>query len=694
VGSRALAAVLAVALGLSRASAQVQAPTLVEGELPAEAARPAARPGEPVPEPPPAPEPVAPPRAAAPAAPPVPAAPTEPGVTIGAEELRRIQRAIEPVRISPERIGELWQARRRALREQDAAGARAAAQGLRAAQRELGIVNLPAHAAVEVRDAERSLRARATEDALEHAQLAVELAPDLHEPLLALARARLAADPARPGPAASAALEGLRTAARDPRVVRPLLGDLAAAALAALFAAAAATVAVLFLSRVRLFLHDVRHLPLVRAGTSGQATLLALALLALPVVFRLGAFPVLLAAALAAWPYLARRERVATAVALLLLVALPWLALEGARAATWQGTLADEVHQIDQGDPPPARVAALEARAAREALPPPALLALGRWHKRRGDLDAARRRYEEALAADPRSADARVDLGNVLFLQGDLDGAKAAYLAAADAGPDLPTLAAAHYDLSKLYLRVAAVGQSSEARRRAQQEDPAYLARHGSDEDFLANTWLVDAIPSTERIAALARTDPGAQEVSDRVRRFLAGPLPARAWPAVPLACVALLALLSLVARRLAPSRPCDRCGRPACPRCDGATTDACGQCVNVFFQQNAVDPRDRIRKEVQVRRHARVRTAVTRALAILGGGAGQVLAGAAPLGLASLAALVFLGALALFWQGTLPGPPPTPWAVGLRLGVTVPAFLLLYALVVRDVFRRSAGRD
>jgi tetratricopeptide (TPR) repeat protein len=615
-------------------------------------------------------------------------------VTIGAEELRRIQRAIEPVRISPERLAELWQARRKALREQDAAGATAAAQGLRAAQRELGIVNLPSHASVEVRDAERALRARAVEDALAHAQLATELAPDLHEPLLALARARLAADPARPGPAASAALDALRTAAREPRVVRPLVGDLVAAALAALFAAAAATVVVLFLSRVRLFLHDVRHLPLVRAGTSGQATVLALAVLALPVVFRLGAFLVLLVAALAAWPYLALRERVAAAVALLLLVALPWLALEGARAATWQGTLADEVYEIELGDPPATRVAALEARASRGPLPPPALLALGRWHKRRGDLDAARRWYEAALAADPRSAEARVDLGNVLFLQGDLDGARAAYLAAADGNPGLSTLAAAHYDLSKLDLRLAAVGQSSESRRRAQQEDPAYLARHGSDEDFLANAWLVDAIPSTERIAELAATDGGAREVSDRVRRFLAGPLPARGWPAVPLASVALLALLSLATRRMAPSRACDRCGRPACQRCDGAATDACGQCVNVFFQQNAVDPRDRIRKEVQVRRHARVRRAASRVLGIVGGGAGQVLAGAAPVGLATLAALVFLGALAAFWQGTLPAPRSTPWAVGLRLALTVPAFLLLYAWVVRDVFRRSDGRD
>ena len=96
-------------------------------------------------------------------------------------------------------------------------------------------------------------------------------------------------------------------------------------------------------------------------------------------------------------------------------------------------------------------------------------------------------------------------------------------------GPsDLSTLAAAQYDLSKLYLRLAAVGQSSEARRKAQQADAAYLARHGSDDDFRANAWLVDALPSAEppgRARRARRRSPG--------RR--GGGAPAGGGPARPL---------------------------------------------------------------------------------------------------------------------------------------------------------------
>jgi tetratricopeptide (TPR) repeat protein len=611
-------------------------------------------------------------------------------VSIGADELRRIQRPIEPVRIPPSRIDELWQARRKAAREQDAAGSRAAAAALRDAMKELGIGSLPWHAIAEVREAERALRARAVDDAVEHASMAAALAPDLPEPHFAEARARLAAEPTKPLPALRAAGAGLAAAARDPHVARALLGDLSAAAIAALFGAAAATIAILFLSRLRLFLHDFRHLPVVRSGTPGQATALALALLALPLVFRLGPFAVLLVAALAAWAYLTRWERVAATVSLLALVAIPWLASQAARVTAWQGTLADDVHEMETGWPTLAFVDALKERAERDRLPAPALIAIGRWHKRQGDLAWARRWYEVALSTDPRSAEAQVNLGNVLFLEGDMDGAKAAYLSAVDRARDLSTLAAAQYDLSKLYLRLAAMGQSSEARRKAQQADAAYLARHGSDDDFRANAWLVDALPSTERLAELAARDPAPRAVGEAALRRVAGPLSRWGWPVLPLALVASLWLVSLAAPRLSPSTACDRCGQPACRRCDPGATTSCGQCVNVFLRQNVVDPRDRNRKEEQVLRHARVRRLVERALALVSGGAGHVAGGRPLLGFLVIFALSFLGFLVWFWHGVVPPPQHSPYAVALRLAVAVPLFAILYGLAVRDVFRRT----
>ena len=676
----------------SPAGAQVQAPSLVEGELRDEdpKAKAAARSGEAVPEPALPPEPLPPP----PVVPAPSAAPlfpgVAPGVSIGPEELKKLQRPLQPVGISPSRIDELWQARRKASREQDGPASRAAAVSLRDAMRELGIASLPWHAIAEVRDAERSLRARAVDDAVEHASTAVVLAPDLPEPHIALARARIAAEPARPLPALAAAWAGLVAAARDPHVARALLGDVTGAALAALFGAAAATIGVLFLSRLRIFLHDFRHLPVVRSGTPGQSTALALALLALPFVFRLGPFAVLLVASLAAWAYLSTWERIAITVSLLALVAIPALAGQASRVTAWQGTLADDVHEIEAGWPTPEFVAEMKERSRREPFPAPALLAIGRWHKRQGDLVEARRWYDAALEADPRSAEAQVNLGNVLFLEGDLEGAKGAYLAAVERSSDFSTLAAAQYDLGKLYLRLASVGQSSEARRKAQQADAAYLARYGSDDDFRANAWLVDALPSADRLAELAARDPGPRAVGEAALRRVAGPLARWGWPLLPLGLVASLWVFALLVPRLAPAAPCDRCGRSACRRCDPGATSSCGQCVNVFMRQNAVDPRDRNRKEVQVRRHAQIRRWIERALAVAGGGAGHVVGGRPLQGFVVVFALLFLGFLAWFWHGVVPPPQHSPYAVALRLGVAVPLFVLLYAFAVRDAFRRT----
>lgn len=684
-------------LASTPAGAQVKAPTLVEGDLPAEShpTRASAPSGPGVPA-----GTVAPSGSVAPAVRVIPAPTVAPAGTVaapgagtpsGSDARSSLQRPIEPVSIAPSHIDDLWGARRRALREQDAGAARSALRSLLGALRELGVESMPFHAAVEARDSARALAVRAPDDALEHARAAVALAPGLPEAHLALARVLLASDPGHPGPAFREALVALEAARNDPAVSRAVVGDLAGAALLAVAGAAVIAVLLLLLARLRLFLHDFRHLPVVRGGTPGQALALALALLALPVVLGLGVFAALWVAALASWAWLSRSERIAVTAALALVVALPWLAVEAARASAWPGTLAAQVHAIETGWPVAPLVRDLEVRAARERLPAPALLAIGRWHKRVGDLPAARRWYEEALAADPRSAEAQVDLGNALLLAGDLEGARGAYLAAIDRARDLSTVAAAQYDLSKLHLRQAAVELSSDARRKAAQADAPFIARRGSDDDFRANAWLVDAHPPQGALEELAVREADPASVGRSLLGWLAGPFPREAWPVAPLAMVATLWIFGLAVPRLHPCSACARCGRPACRRCQPAAGDSCGQCVNAFLRKDAVDPRDRERKEAEVRRHAVARRWVPRVLALVGGGAGDVVDGRPLRGLLLLVVLGFLALLATCGLALLPLPYPVPPL--LRLGVALPPLALLYGLTVRSLFRRT-GRS
>jgi tetratricopeptide (TPR) repeat protein len=704
----ALLALLAVtALGPGAAMGQVTAPRLVEeGDEPVD--EPAAGDPQAVPHRPRAPgDGVAPPtrasgsppaQAGTAAVPPPPGAgktaaaagatlPPPPPPPTATPDLAR---QIVPVSTSHGQLLEAWAARRAALREADPARAEAARKVLLAVKSELGIDNLVALSAAEVRDAYRALAANLPAEAAARADTAVALAPDFADAHLARARALFALAPGSVGPPLAALRDAIGAAAREPHTLRAFYGDLVSAALAAVFTAAIATVLLLLLRRIRLFLHDFHHLPLLRGSAPAQTTFLALVLLGVPVAFGLGPLAIVGTAALVSWLYLSRQERLVVSAALLALLALPWAAGAAARITAWTGSAAETVHEIEHGAVSDEDAAAVHATAAASPTPAPILAALGRLAKRRGDLDRALRLYEEATAADPRAPEVLVNRGNVLFLQGDLDGAKAAYLSAQDqAGGDLVVLGAAHYNLSKLYLRTSEMDRSAAARDRAEREAGAFLRARGSDADFSANRYLVDVPVPPRKIAALATGDGIPDAVQAWVRARLLGPLPRWVLPWGAGGFLAALWLLALAGRGLAPALACETCGRPACRRCAGVG-GACGQCVNVFHRKGVVDARDRLRKEAQVRRHEQLVRAATRVLAVVGGGAGQIFHGAAVLGAVLLLATLFAGFVLWFWRGIMPPPQPSAYVLAGKLAVAAPLGVLLWALAVRDAFRRT----
>jgi tetratricopeptide (TPR) repeat protein len=603
-----------------------------------------------------------------------------------------LARRIQPVSTTHARLMELWVERRVASRESDVVRAEAAERAVVAAKRELAIENLVAMAVAEIREADRARLANLPAEALARARVAVELAPDLPDAHIAHARALFAEAPTRPGPPLAALGEAFAAAAREPHTIRAFLGDVASAGFAAVFTAAIAVALLLVLRRLRLFLHDVHHLPIFRDTAPAQASFVALVLLALPAVFGLGPLFAVAAALLAVWLHLARAERLVATAALLALVALPWATGEAARAMVWTGSLAEQVHELEQGALSEAEAAEVAARFADRPAPAAVHAALGRHHKRRGDLDAALRHYALAAGADGGAPELHVNVGNVLFLRGDLEGAKAAYLAATDrAGPDLVVLGAAHYGLSKLYLRTSDMDKSASAREKAEREAGAFLRRFGSDDDYSANRYLVDVPVRPSKIRALAEADGSPEAVSAWVRRRVAGPLPRAAWPWAPLGVVAALWLLVPWRRRIAPATACDRCGGAACRRCDDAAGAHCGQCVNVFERKGVVDARDRLRKEAQVRRHAAFRHHTTRVLAVVSGGAGHVFGGAPVKGALLLVAMLFAGFVLWFWRGVMPPPQPSPYVLACKIAVAAPLGLAVWVIGVRDAFRRTS---
>ena len=464
---------------------------------------------------------------------------------------------------------------------------------------------------------------------------------------------------------------------------------MASAALAALLVTSLASVLLLVLRRLRLFLHDFHHLPLLRGTAKVQSSFLGLVLLAAPVAFGLGPVAAVAAALVAVWLYLGTSERIVASAAVAVLVGAPFALGAAARATAWTGSAAELVYDLEHGAVSDEAAAEIAARSSDA--PAQVYAALGRHYKRRGNLDEALRLYQLALAADPRAAEVLVNVGNVLFLKDDLDGAKAAYLGATDrAAGDLVVLGAAHYDLSKLFLRTTDMSQSAAAREKAEREAGEFLRRYGSDEDFSANRYLVDVPVPDEKIGALASTDGVPAAITSWAERRMGGAVPRAGWPWGPLGLVAALWMLSLAGSGLRPTRACDRCGGAACRRCDPSAGELCGQCVNVFVHKGLVDARDRLRKEAAVRRHRQLLSFATRLLAVVGSGAGQLFHGAPARGALLLAGTLFAAFLVWFWRGIIPPPQPSPYVLVGKLLFAAPLGLGLWAWAVRDAFRRT----
>jgi hypothetical protein len=161
--------------------------------------------------------------------------------------------------------------------------------------------------------------------ALATARLATELAPDLPTAWWLLARAQLASEGSKGiHNAALSVLAAVRAEFQEPRYLRALVGNLASAAIAAALAAGALSLALFLGYRLRYALHDFHHFfPPAAART--QTYLLALIVLSIPWLFRLGPFAIPSSFALTAWLYLRGREKMVAALALGCVVAAPWL---------------------------------------------------------------------------------------------------------------------------------------------------------------------------------------------------------------------------------------------------------------------------------------------------------------------------------------------------------------------------------
>ena len=589
-----------------------------------------------------------------------------------------------------------WALRREYLRDRDDRRAEDEERKVRQIKDDLALTNLFAIGAALVRESHDALAADSSALALKLCNLAVELAPDLRDAHTCVARAALADDPTSVRVAASETIAAARAAISDPRESRAFLANTGSVIFAGVLAAAAAFVLLLFLRYGRFYAHDVFHL-FPTGARRWQTAVLAAALIAAPLLLRLGVAPVFFAILIACALYATTAEVVVSLVLLACVAAAPTAAAALARLAAFGGPASD-AYLVEHGEGTPPQIARLAARLSRGKPEMPVAFVLAHKAKREGDLAEAEALYEKAIEAAPPDTSNRAlavlhnDLGNVYFLAHDAQKAEREYQQAIELAEGL---AAPHFNLSRA---LGDRGTSGLEKVQSEQARALELDRVAVEEftggqlgaNRKANKLVMDLPLDPSMLDGLLDSEARvAGPISDEARILLGG----RNAQAVAIATAILLLLLHILRSRVRPSSRCERCGREVCKRCDADARPAealCAQCVNVFVRRTGVDPAERARKQTSVDRYHRRRTVLVRLSNVLSG-AGHVLLGYPVRGLLFLLVTGCLLMSVLLFHGLAHAPNPVRSGLSMfRVGMTVAAFLLTYGICFRDIGTRE----
>ena len=528
-----------------------------------------------------------------------------------------------------------WQ---QAERARDGKASQAARTRLLTLRDDLGLQDLESVSVALLRGARQRSAAKDGGGAVDLAQTAVLLSPDVPAAHWGLLRAHLSDDPTQLPRTVADVRGALQAAAGDPRWTRGVLADAGTALLVAWLATALAALLVLFLRTAPSLVHDIHH-AFPRGVTRWQAGALLVLVLALPWAFRLGLmFPLLVLFAVMTL-YLENGERW-LCVALLAGVALVG-PLTGAlvQATTFAGTPAEDVLQLERGglEAGPA-AAAVKARLEGKRATFPEVYALSRDELRRGKLLEARTHLETALQLRPNDARSLTLLGNVAFAENRWPDAVAAYTKASEVDPTLPDPL---WNVAKLYRRRAKTLSDDAVGPELDRAQNATAAAERLDERLLSRNDPPDAQTTVNRALlspGLPRSEPlvtdGVERrtrVTAQVVQSLVGDLNPVVGVVLPLLVVGGLALLGFLRGGRGVSHSCDKCGRAVCRRCDPEVTEGsalCHQCVNVYTRRGKVAPMARVNKEMEVRQHQGWMNRLAYGLGLLWSGAGHLFSG------------------------------------------------------------------
>ena len=503
---------------------------------------------------------------------------------------------------------------------------------------------------------------------------AIRLDPDLPEPRWArLSLAVKAREPAElvrglGGALRATIADGESRRVTIARVVLLLLGTIAAWALAALV--------ILLVRHGGRLVHDMRE----TAGGflhSRASVALVLGALLLPLLLGLDVVWLALFLFVLVFGYASFNQRIATSLAVLVLVvlfpALDRFAYEFAISSSpiLRGAEALQEARYDQ------RV--LDNLEAAKNIAPDDVdirFLLGRLYQALGQNDRAIFEYTSGSQLGQRDIRCLVNRGNIRFVDGDLGSSQEDYQQALKRDP---RSIAARYNLALLYAETFRTVEAAQTLQEARALD-AHAVQSFQDTPTLVKVVSIGFSPDD------ARRKIEEMERVGRSRRLLGhfrswDPLRAFRIPLVlafPIAVAAAWGLDIFRRRGRGYASECQKCGRAFCRLCKPSTESAllCSQCIHVYLKKDGVAIETKLQKLDDVRRRRSFDERMRGILNTLLPGAGAFLDARLPLAILSFGLFAF-GLLAAFWGPRLVVlPRPT-----LSGGLTAVAFWCAVAL-------------
>lgn len=528
--------------------------------------------------------------------------------------------------------------------------------------------------------------------AVEIAVSASELAPDLPATWFLLTRLYFSSDPSGIPRYVGSLQKGIAAELSDSRYLRPIVADITSVALIAFIATIIVVMLVLLLRRGYYFLYDF-HFFFPRAAARWQTGALAILLLSLPIVFRMGVAPTLLAFFAALTMYLTVRERVLAVVLIGSLGLVPLIGGFVVEHTAFADTAAEDLYRVERGGPGVEPIVQqYEKLAAEDKVGFPERFVLGHFYLNRGRLEQAVSHLKVALSLRPDDVPAKLALAKALFLQGDLENSRSILEAVKASSPSSVAL----LNLSRVYhRRVQVYGESNAGEidkansnlMEARQLDASLPSIDSEDplqKQIIGNDRLRTLPLAQSDLVSLARGEEAARRVRSQLSQILVGDVPEAVAPFYPLLVALLLFGFGFLGNSLEAAKVCTRCGRAVSRRGDpevSAGSQMCTQCVNVFAKKNVVAPSVKVRKQLEVARYESQMERASTILGVLWSGMGHVFSGVAPVRGAIYGYLFVLAITGAVLRSGVVRPPFEGLPVGVRLVPLVIIFLVVYPL-------------